>query len=400
MARRSIGYFDDGALRAGTGRYLAEIIGALDRDRYEPVFFAPEPRPWHEDLSQLGVEMVYGGGQEPGTDYQLPATSYQLPVTVRLPAAVSWSAGLARDTARLVRLFRRRSVDLVHSNNTGAEPAPVAARLARVPTVMGTLHVLPSYDLDGTRSGPRFRLLERASMRSLDHVIACCDVARREWDARCGLPAARVTVIHNGIRLERVARRWTRAEARERLGLPPDAFVTATVGNLHRYKGQEHLVRAVATVAARHPRVMAAVAGTGPDEAALRALVEELGVGGNVRLMGFCSDVGELLDAADAFVQASLVEAFPIAILEAAATGLPVIATAVGGVPEAIAEGETGLLVPPANPAALARAICALIECPARAAEYGAAGARRVAERFTVQQMLAKTTAIYDRLLG
>ena len=402
MVTRQIGYYDDGDLRAGTGRYLTEIISALDRRRYQPVFFAPRPRPWHEDLSRLDVECVYATPAltattgEPGGEPSLPAR----PRRLRLPPPAAWTLGLLREIARLSRLFRSRRVDLLHSNNTGAEPAPIAARLAGIPRVTGTLHVLPSYDLDGLRNGARYRMLEKASMRALHHAIACCDAARREWDARCGLPASRVTVIHNGIRADRVARSRTRQAARESLGLPQDACILATIGNLHRYKGHEHLIRALPTLAAAQPRVLVAIAGSGPAEAELRLLADTLQVRGHLRLLGFCGEIGALLDAADIYVQPSLVEAFPISILEASANGLPVVATAVGGVPEAIEDHISGLLVPPADPGALARAISSLADCPERMREFGQAGRSRVLTHFTTEQMLAKTTALYDRLLA
>lgn len=246
----------------------------------------------------------------------------------------------------------------------------------------------------------RYRLLEKGSMRALDHVIACCDAARREWDERCGLPAGKVTVIHNGIHMDRVARKHTRREAREMLNLPACAFITATLGNLHRYKGQEFLLRALPALVARHPEVLAVIAGTGPAEGDLRRLVDELGIGKSVRLLGFCNEVGSLLDAADIYVQSSLVEAFPIAILEAAAAGLPVVSTAVGGVPEAVEDGVTGLLVPPADPAALTRAIGSLVDCPERCELLGHAGRARVSACFTTAQMLDKTTQLYERMLS
>ena len=399
----AIGYFDDGELRAGTGRYLTEIICALDRTRFHPVFFAPIPRAWHEDLLRLDVEMVYGtdtARPAPGRTAQTgtnPADRRRRP---RLPASAAWTLGLLRDTARLSRLFRKRPVDLLHSNNTGAEPAPIAARMARVPRVIGTLHVLPSYDLQGARNGARYRLLEKASMRAMDHIIACCDAARHEWDRRCGLRADRVTVIHNGIRVDRVARSHSMAQARSLLELPADAFITASIGNLHRYKGHEFLVRALPALVARHPGILAVIAGTGPAERDLNKLVDELGLGDNVRLLGFCSEVGTLLDAADIYVHPSLVEAFPIAILEAGAAGLAVVATAVGGVPEAIEDGVTGLLAPAGDPAALTRGIGSLVDCERRRMNLGKAARLRVNTLFTTQQMLEKTTELYERMLS
>ena len=107
MASRQIGYFDDGALRAGTGRYLTEIIGALDRTRYHPVFFAPCKRPWHEDLKQLDVELVYDRDAAPEPVTQSTAQNSNAVATrpkLRLPNSIQWTVGTLRDTVRLSRL--------------------------------------------------------------------------------------------------------------------------------------------------------------------------------------------------------------------------------------------------------------------------------------------------------
>ena len=402
MSVRQIGYFDDGEFRAGTGRYLTEIIGALDRSRFQPVFFAPRRRAWHEDFDRLDVQMVYGA-VPPSPAQRLTddrSSSIRSRRKLQFPSSVSWTLGTLKDTLKLSRLFRKVPVHLLHSNNTGAEPAPIAARLARVPKIVGTLHVLPSYDLEGVRGGIRYRLLEKASMQALDHVIACCDAARRDWDVRCGLRSNRVTVIHNGIQVDRVSRRMPVVEARGLLGLPEEAVILATIGNLHAYKGQEHLIRAMPAIVAQCPMALAVIAGTGPAECELKRLAEELRVDHKVRFLGFCSEIGTLLDSADIYVQPSLVEAFPIAILEAAAAGLAIVATAVGGVPEAIEEGVTGLLVPPRDAPALARAIGSLASCPERRRALGDGAQTRVNALFTTQKMLGKTTDLYESLLS
>ena len=194
---RVIGFYDDGLHRAGTGRYLAEIIGGLDRNRFQPVFFAPEERPWHQDLSSLGVEMIYACSRPSAPDL-ISASSPNLSLSnsgsheaktrvgtvarPKLPPKLAWAAGMLKETLRARKLFLSRKVDLLHSNNTGAEPAPIAARLAGIPKIIGTFHVLPSYDLEGTRSGAHYRQLEKWSMGSL----ASCDLLLRSRDACSG----------------------------------------------------------------------------------------------------------------------------------------------------------------------------------------------------------------------
>lgn len=407
----SIGYYDDGEHRAGTGRYLVEIIGGLDRKKFFPIFFAPKPRSWHDDLRELHTEIVYPVGTTGDAVGSVPLTSVgdrqamsgtaQCRPTrrLRLPAGIAWSVGLLREIQATRALFTQRPVDLLHSNNTGAEPAPIAAKQAGIPRVVGTLHVLPSYDLNNERSNWQFRTLERASMKALDRIIGCCDAAGRDWQTRCDFPAEKLRTVHNGIEVERVTRRQSKVQARTALNLPHDAVLLGAVGNLHPYKGYRFLLRALASLRANCPHVHLVVAGTGPDETDLKMLASELGIAANVTFLGFCSDVRTVLEALDIYAQASLVEAFPMAILEASAMGLPVVATAVGGVPEAIVEGKTGLLVPPQNADALANALQILAQRPDLCELMGDAGQCRVKQNFTRDLMVIRTLAIYDEML-
>ncbi len=408
----TIGFFDDGEHRAGTGRYLAEIMGALDRDRYTPVFFAPEPRPWHEDLISLGAEMVYGekgnvaanGRAETQNVDEKPLASGARRRKVRLPRSLAWSLGLHRETLRLQALFQKRTVDLLHSNNTGAEAAPVAARRAGIPRIVGTFHVLPSYDLKGERSGVLFRRLERRSMAALDRAIGCCEAAVHDWQKRTGFREGLATTIHNGIDLNRIERTRSQSEARASLGFGENEILIGAVGNLHPYKGHTHLLSAFRGVYKENPNVRLLIAGTGPEEASLKAQLEIYradlpDLPDAVKFLGFCPDVRSVLEALDIFVQASLIEAFPIAILEASGMGIPVTATAVGGVPEAIREGQTGTLVPPSNPKALAGALLTLAQNPDLRRAMGKAGKERVCRHFTREKMVARTLEIYEELL-
>lgn len=407
----TIGYYDEGEHRAGTGRYLVEVIGGLDRKKFSPVFFAPQPRPWHIDLRELHIEIVYPAGTAGEAVRSIPAPTVgdkQAEVGIaqrssagrlRLPAGIAWSAGLLREIQAARALFAQRPVDLLHSNNTGAEPAPIAAKRAGIPRIVGTLHVLPSYDLHNQRNGRHFRLLENASMKALHQIIGCCDAACREWQARCGFDTAKMLTIHNGIDPERVTRTQSKNVARSVAKLPHDAFLIGAVGNLHEYKGYEFLLRAMPLLRANVPDAHLVIAGTGPLETELKALAQTLGISNCVTFLGFCSDVRSVLESLDVYAQASLVEAFPMAILEACAIGLPVVATAVGGVPEAIVEDKTGLLVPAKDPQALANAFTLMAQNSERRALMGEAGQCRIRQNFTRDQMVAKTIEVYEKML-
>jgi glycosyltransferase involved in cell wall biosynthesis len=411
MSPISIGYYDEGEHRAGTGRYLFEIIGGLDRRKFFPVFFAPKPRSWHNDLRELQIEIVYPVGTTGDMVGSVPlpsvgdrqaeeGTAQCRPTRrLRLPAGIAWSVGLLREMQAARALFTQRPVDLLHSNNTGAEPAPIAAKQAGIPYRVGTLHVLPSYDLHNERGNWQFRTLERASMNSLHRIIGCCEAAGRDWQERCGFPTQKLRTVHNGIETERVTRRQSKQAARSALNLPPDAVLIGAMGNLHPYKGYPFLLRGVASLREVCPDVHLVIAGTGPDEAELKALASELNLDHCVTFLGFCSDVRTVLESLDIYAQASLVEAFPMAILEAMMMGLPVVATEVGGVPEAVLEGKTGLLVPPKNAEAISKALHTLALRPDLRELMGEAGQCRVQQNFTRDQMVEKTLAVYDEVL-
>src|SRR6185436_19034973 len=151
------------------------------------------------------------------------------------PEVLAWTVGLATEVAGLVSLFRRHPVDLLHSNNAGAEAAPLAAKIAGVPRILATWHVDSTYDLRDERAGLRYRLLEAASMRCLDRAIAVSACTKANWCDRCHLGSAwlsRVSVIHNGIDQSRLRRESGPGEAKRALDIDPDVPVIGSVGRL------------------------------------------------------------------------------------------------------------------------------------------------------------------------
>ena len=165
----------------------------------------------------------------------------------RMPEFAAWWLGLGKDIRQLIRLFKKRPVDLLHSDNAGAEAAPFAARLAGVPRILATWHVDSTYDM-GERSSFRYRFLERRCMRSLDHAIALTTNSKIDWIVRTGLGnefESRVSLIRLSVHLNRLERRRSLAEAKALLRLPPDALVIGSLGRLHPHKGYEYLIRAL-----------------------------------------------------------------------------------------------------------------------------------------------------------
>ena len=189
--------------------------------------------------------------------------------------------------------------------------------------------------------------------------------------------------------------RWRREN-----GVAADALVFAHVGRFMAQKNHLDLVAAFQQVASADPRALLVLAGDGELRETVRARAASLGLEGAVRFLGLRDDVPELLGAADAFVLSSAWEGLPIAVLEAMAAGLPVVATAVGGVPELVRSGETGWLVAPGAPAALGAAMLALSRDLAAARAMGECGARLVRGRHTVEGMVTGYAALYLELVG
>jgi glycosyltransferase involved in cell wall biosynthesis len=317
------------------------------------------------------------------------------------PFAVRYSLGFSRETRRLSDVLRRCPVDVLHTSETGCEESAVAARLAGIPAVIGTLHVLPEVDVEHRQQGWIHRRLERRGVHALDLAIAVCEAGRTAWMRRTGLPSSRIVTVHNGINTREFQRRRAATEARRALGLPTDdeAVVIGTLARLARVKGLESLISAAACLRAQGSNVRVVIAGSGPLLEELRQLAAREGLGPRVHFLGNQADVPPVLEAFDIFALPSRSEALPYAVMEAMAMELPVVATEVGGVPEIVAPDETGFLVPAGSAEALAATVRPLIESAALRQRMGLAGRRRVVELFDERRMADRTVGLYRSLM-
>lgn len=408
----TIGYYDDSAGHGGTTQYLVELLSALDRRRFRPVVFSPSPASWHDGVRELGAEVVTGppGPRPPSTAAPHDPAMPIRPVAAVRPSAIAalrrtvgWHRGLRREIASLAALFRRHPVDLLHSNNVGEEVAPIAARAAALRRVVGTLHVDPSYDLLGAHDAPRHRTLQRRSLAALDLAIAVSASTATMWRAHLGLrpdDPPPMVVIPNGIRIARLVRRQDTAAAKAALGIPATDLVIGSVGRLDYAKGYADLLEALPAVLAAVPQARLVHAGRGPLDEALQREAERLGIADRITWLGFRADVRDLLEAAEVYVQPSWCEAQGLGVLEAAALEVPVVAAAVGGLPETLADGEAGWLVRPRDPAALAASLVDALQHPDRRRHHAAALLTRLHQHYTQDHMVTNTMAQYDRLLA
>jgi glycosyltransferase involved in cell wall biosynthesis len=286
--------------------------------------------------------------------------------TVRLDRRSSWSV---LPWARLYRLLAAERIDVVHAHMPRASvPGSILARLARVPVVVSHEH---GSWLDGKRVRP---FLDRNVVARLSTTM----LAVSEWDRRQlieheGIPPAQILVLPNGIAPPPPGGRAELAD----LDAPPGTAVIGAVGRLFEVKGYDYLIRAVALLKAQGRSVRCVVLGEGPEEQRLKRLIADVGVGDEVRLIGHRQNVAEIVRGLDVAVLPSRAEGSPLVVLEYMALGAPIVATAVGGVPELVEDGVHGLLIQPRDPNALARAIGRLLDDRTLAARLGAAAQER-----------------------
>lgn len=342
------------------------------------------PGPFAAGLAELGVE-----------HHVLPS----------LTRAVDPRADL-RAPFDLARLFRALRPDLVHTHN----PKPgvygrIAARAARVPAVVNTVH--------GLYATPDDRAVKRAVVYGLERLASTCsdaELVQNPEDVatlrRIGVPARKVYLLGNGIDLARFARaRIPDArveEVRRSVGAGPDDVVCGLVGRLVWEKGYREVFAAVARLRAQHPRLRVFVAGPFDEakaDAVTPADIEQAERDGIV-FLGMRDDVDVLYAAMDLYVLASHREGWPRSAMEAAAMGVPVVATDIRGCRQVVDPGVTGLLVPVRDAVALADAVGALVDDPARRAAMGAAATAKAARDFDEQHQIATTLAVYQALLG
>jgi len=298
---------------------------------------------------------------------------------VRTVADVRW-------LARLRRLVHQGSFDVVHFHSPAlaAMGRPVLRLGGGRPAILTTEHNRwPSYH-------PLTRLANRLTTGLDDATIAVSEDVRRSM----GRSGRRVEVIVHGIDTEGVRSHLADREAvRGELRLRPGEHLAVTVANLRAKKGYPDLLRAARIVADRCGDVRFVAAGQGPDEAALHALAAELELGDRFRFLGYVPDAARLVAGADLFVLASEHEGLPLAVMEALALGVPVVATRVGGIPELVQDGHSGLLVAPRDPAALAGAILTLTDDETRTRL--AAGALQRGEAVDGRAAIARLDELY-----
>lgn len=311
-----------------------------------------------------------------------------------------YSVGSMRARLRFARDLRRHSIDIVHSYGFYSNVfAILAARLARVPVVIASIRDC------GETLTPMQKLVQRMFCQQADCILANAEGVRH-WLIGEGYPAGKIEVIRNGIALAPSVDAEPAGRLRQELGLPVDTPLVAVLSRLNPMKGIEYFLEAAAIVLRRFPAVRFLIIGGGSYRADGSYKIEiekraaDLGLFGRVFFMGFRTDVPEILAQINISVLPSLSEGLSNSLLESMAAAVPAIATRVGGTPEAMEDGTTGLLVPPRDSTALAEAMALLLEKPELARHFGESGRRRVIDLFSIEKMVHQTELLYRKLLS
>lgn len=355
--------------RGGTEIHLFELATRLEAYGYHPI------------VCNLG-------GEEPVLTQLAEAGVETWPrelVRLYMPEGRSVARSVAREAAS-------RNVQVVHTFHFKSDwMGPRVARRLGCPLVSSRR------DLGFHRTAVH-NFVYRIVKQRVDAFIAPSEAVRQVMIRQDHLDPARVHVIYNGLDRARFEQTQDRAAAREALGLPCRGPVIGMVSGFRPIKDHPTLLKAMRRIVDDHPEAHLALVGEGTEEAKLREMTAELGLDGSVTFTGPTKDVPRALAAMDIFVLSTHSEGMSNAIIEAMAAGLPVVASDVGGNAECVADGATGYIVPHEDADALAGRLAELLYDSSKAAAFGAAGRRRVAELFDVEAMVRRTAELYGTL--
>jgi glycosyltransferase involved in cell wall biosynthesis len=360
-------------VRSGAEEVALELVRGLDPERFRNYLVCPARL-----LESFGRDWQAGDARA---------------LALTLESPFQWNAAL-----RFMTYLRSEKIDVVHAHMIRAAAAAVPlARLAGVPVVIHTCH---------GREAWRKKWLSRQywydrRITAWSHATVAVSESTRDFLVReKKLDSRKVVVIRNGRHLNGFMPDPTRRESlRQDQGIRPGDPVVGVFGRLEEQKGHRYLIEALPKVLERVPALHVLFAGAGSLRAELEASVRSLRLDRCVHFLGYRQDWMNWMDASDVVALPSLYEGMPLVPIEAAAMGKPVIATAVDGTCEVVVDGETGVLVPPAQPGALAGALVMLLTAPERQKALGKAAERRAREHFSLEQQLRDTARLYERLL-
>ena len=348
-------------------RHVLQLLGGLDRACFEPVLLCPPHTPLAAEAEAAGIRV--------------------------LPVSLAGAINPPRDlrALRQVRaLLATLQPDILHIHSAKAGWVGRLALGRRRPRVILTLHSFIFDERVGRLQRALIARLERWLARRTDRIIAVSQALKDDLVVMMGLPPAQIAVLYNGLDFADAAPPLPRRAAAPCIG---------AVARLAPQKGLDCFLRAAALVAQHYPEATFPIIGDGPLRASLVALADELGLADRVSFLGYRADAVALMRAMDIFVLASTHETFGLTVAEALAQEVPVVAADVGGIPEIVEDGVSGLLASPGDPGDFADKTLRLLADPALARQLAQQGSRDVRARFSCQQMLAATESLYRAVL-
>jgi glycosyltransferase involved in cell wall biosynthesis len=373
-------YMVDAAFIGGAERYVTRLATGLDRNRFKPSVVMREPD--HEDsgLDEWRLEVERAG----------------VAVTV-LPMDLPWRPWRAIGVWRAVA---SAAPHVVHVNLPGPQDGQLGL-LVPLSRMAGANGVLVTEHLPMVSSTWKRRLFKRISYRWVDKVATVCHANVPYLVGDQFVPDRKAVVVHNALRSDYGSGvEGTRAELAGRFGVPAGGVLVVFVGNLFKHKGLHRIIRALVQAPDRPWHLV--VVGVGPEREPCIRRLNRAGLADRATFLGRVSpdDVERLLSIADVLALPSTQEGMPYVVLEAMASGVPVVATAVYGIPEMVAHGETGLLVEPRDDAGLREALISLVDGTDAREKMGVAARRRFEQLFTLDRQLSAMEEIYLELAG
>lgn len=356
-------YLSSSSGPGGAERVLCSLAASLDRTRFRPIVGLFRAGWLQEQCENLGIET-----------HIFPSGGFLQSEWIKT----------------CVRLVRHEQIAIIHAHEFDANVhGTVAAFLARTP-IVATIHG-KHYYWTALRRRLAYRLISRyATVVAVSHDL-------KEFVAQeVGIARDRITVVHNGVNPLSSISQEDRDCCRVELGIPPCEQVVGAVGSLYPVKGHRFLIDAVPQVLRRFPDTTFLIIGRGELEAALKEQAERLGVASKVMFLGLRQDVPRLLAVMDIFALPSLSEGLSMAVLEAMTAGKPIVATRVGGNPELVEEGRTGLLVESQSSQALVTALELMLGSRDTARQMGACGREKARREYGVDGMVRQYVALYQ----
>ena len=368
----------DGLEFGGGERGFAQVAIGL-RDRFEVFVASMAGGTFEHELRQFGIKI------------------YPVDMSRRLSL---------KPVRQIKEIIRNNKIDLVHSQGARTDFfARIAVRIQKPRTrIVSTIQMpVEGYDVGALRKGV-YRFFDRFSKRYVDRFVTVSEVLKKTLIDQHKIPEGKVVKIYNGIEIEEYRPngkevRSQKSEVRREFGLAKNVPVIGAIGRMVWQKGFEYLIESIPEIIETIPQLKILIVGDGPLRERLEGLAESLKVKERIIFTGFRNDIREIFSAVDLLVIPSLLEGFPMVTLEAMAMAKPIIATNIDGIAEQITDGVNGVLVPPKDPSALAKAVVRVLNDKKLARTMALSAREKVEQEFSVEKMVAETEKVYLSLL-